>query len=279
LADLIFNGSAVVKEYTITIRNYPYHIRESGEGIPFIWLHGMFHSLDIELLFSVFDFQLLSGYTRLIKIELPGHGNSPHLSDPERLTWPELAADIRAIASSITTERYFAGGFSQGAGIATHLALDNPQLRGLIVMMLPGIWGRRQAVRKTYSKLVRQLEVGADKALLERLFKLVRYIPLTMGWQEETAGKINQLMLKMPPENIRTILEGAIRSDLPDPEDIRKIQVPLLMGAWKDDPNHPVEIPDEFYQLNLANEIFIMSSNFNVKPATFRLLSFIFTYL
>lgn len=268
-----------MNDYTITVRDYPYHIRETGEGIPLLWLHGMFHSLDSEDLFAVFDFNLLSDYLRVIRIELPGHGSSPLPHGPERLAWPSVADDIRMIARQITGRPYVAGGFSQGAGIAACMASGNPDMAGLAMMMLPKIWGQRPAIRKTYAKLVNQLEKPGDKKILERLFNLTRYVPEHMGWKEDTAARINSLMLGMSPEAIRMILTGAIMSDMPDPDILKNSGIPTLLGAWDQDPNHPYTVYEEAVGLCLATDHFELNRNFGIKPATFRLLSFIFTYL
>ena len=75
----------MVKQFTVRIHDYPYTIREEGDGVPFIWLHGMFHSLESESFFSVFDFGLLARYVRVIRIELPAHGNSPVRSEERRV--------------------------------------------------------------------------------------------------------------------------------------------------------------------------------------------------
>jgi len=265
-----------MKEYTITIRNYPYRIRESGEGTPFIWLHGMFYSPGIEDIFAIFDFELLSRFSRLIRIELPCHGISPLASDAGRLTWASIAADIREIAGSICQEKYFIGGFSQGAGISAHLTVDNPSVAGMVLAMLPRIWEQRPTIRRTYEKLASRLK--KDKTVLERLFRLTGYVPLNMGWKEAEAEKIYHLMLSLPAEAYRMILEGAIKSDMPDKDIMRNLELPLLLAGWDGDPNHTLETYTLVSNVKNPDDHFIMSNNLNVKPATFRLLSFIFTY-
>jgi pimeloyl-ACP methyl ester carboxylesterase len=239
----------------------------------------MFHSLDSEELFAVFDFKLLSDHLRVIRIELPAHGSSPLPSGPERLAWPSIAEDIRMLAGQITDQPYFAGGFSQGAGIIACMAAENRNMAGLVMMMLPKIWGMRPAIRKTYAKLATRLEKEGDKEILERLFNLTRYVPEHLEQNEETAAGINSLMLGMSPEAIRMILSGAIMSDMPDPEILKKSGIPSLLGAWDQDPNHPYSVYEELVRQSLATDHFEMNGSFGIKPATFRLLSFIFTYL
>jgi pimeloyl-ACP methyl ester carboxylesterase len=263
-------------EYTITIRNYPYRIRESGEGTPFIWLHGMFYSPAIEDIFAVFDFELLSRFSRLIRIELPCHGMSPLASDAGRLTWPSIAADIREIAASICPGNYFIGGFSQGAGISAHITVANPSVSGVVLAMLPRIWEQRPPLRRTYEKLA--VKLIKDKTVLERLFRLTGYAPSDMGWKKEAAEKIYQLMLSLTSEAYRMILEGAIKSDMPDKQVLRNLEKPVMLLGWDGDPNHTLDTCSAVSKVKTPDDFFIMNNHLNVKPATFRLLSFIFTY-
>ncbi len=236
----------------------------------------MFYSPGIEDIFAVFDFELLSRFCRLIRIELPCHGMSPLASDPGRLTWPSIAADIREIAGTICQEKYFIGGFSQGAGISAHLSVANPSVAGMVLAMLPRIWDQRPALRRTYEKLASRLT--RDKTVLERLFRLTGYVPSDMGWKEEEAEKIYQLMLRLPVEAYRMILEGAIKSDMPDKDILRNLELPLLLTGWDGDPNHTLETYILVGNAKKPDDHFIMNNTLNVKPATFRLLSFIFTY-
>jgi pimeloyl-ACP methyl ester carboxylesterase len=263
-------------EYTITIRNYPYRIRESGEGTPFIWLHGMFYSPAIEDIFAVFDFELLSRFSRLIRIELPCHGMSPLASDAGRLTWPSIAADIHEIAASICPGNYFIGGFSQGAGISAHITVANPSVSGVVLAMLPRIWEQRPPLRRTYEKLA--VKLIKDKTVLERLFRLTGYAPSDMGWKKEAAEKIYQLMLSLTSEAYRMILEGAIKSDMPDKQVLRNLEKPVMLLGWDGDPNHTLDTCSAVSKVKTPDDFFIMNNHLNVKPATFRLLSFIFTY-
>ncbi len=265
-----------MKEYIITIRDYPYRIRETGEGTPFIWLHGMFYSHGIEDIFAVFDFELLSKFSRLIRIELPCHGMSPLASDASRLTWPSIAVDISEIAACICPGNYFIGGFSQGAGISAHIATADPSVSGIVLAMLPRIWEQRPPVRRTYEKLATRL--SKDKTLLERLFRLTGYVPSDMGWKEEEAEKIYQLMIGLPAEAYRMILEGAIKSDMPDKEVMRNLEKPVMLMGWDGDPNHSLDTYSLVSKAKKPDDFFIMNNNLGVKPSTFRLLSFIFTY-
>jgi pimeloyl-ACP methyl ester carboxylesterase len=268
-----------MKEFTITVRDYPYRVWDKGTGITLIWLHGMFYSLEIENIFAVFDFDILTKHVRMIRIELPAHGYSPVPCTSDRLTWPSVAADVREIAAKVAAGCYFVGGFSQGAGIAAHIVQNNSDALGLIMAMVPKIWDERPVVRSTYRKLIAKIGRQNDKAVLERLFSLVRYAPLHMGWEEGKSKKICELMLGLPVEAYRIILEGAILSDLPEREIMGNTQLPAFLTGWKDDPNHPYVLLREIEKTMPETEFFPMDNKWHLKSTTFKLLAFIFTYM
>lgn len=268
-----------MKEYTVTIRNYPYRIREAGKGTPFIWLHGMFHSLEVEDIFAVFDFEELSKNIRLIRIELPAHGISPLPASTDRLTWESIAADIREIADTLGCDRYFMGGFSQGAGISTHVCLNNPKVIGLVTAMFPKIWDKRPIVRHTYSKLLSRLESQNGHIVLEKLFAISKYAPDQVSWNKKDAEKINQIMLKMTTGAAIMILNGAIQSDMPEKISAKNMGLPSLIVGWEDDTNHPIQSFLEAQIILQPEDYFLIDSRLNIKSATFRLLAFIFMYL
>jgi 3-oxoadipate enol-lactonase len=268
-----------VKEYTVTIRNYPYRIRETGKGTPFFWLHGMFYSLEVEDVFSVFDFEELSRYVRLIRVELPAHGISPLPASTDRLTWESIAADIREIADTLRCDRYFMGGFSQGACISAHVCINNPNVIGCVTAMLPKIWDERPIVRRTYTKLVRQLESDNGRIVLEKVFGITKYAPHRVGWNKNDAEKINEIMQYMTISAATIILKGAILSDMPEKNSLKNMGLPALVVGWDDDTNHPIQSFRDAQIILQPEDYFLIGNRLSIKSATFRLLAFILMYL
>jgi pimeloyl-ACP methyl ester carboxylesterase len=239
----------------------------------------MFHSIEVEDIFAVFDFELLSHYIRLVRIELPAHGLSKLPESVERHTWSSIGSDIREIAISLGFDRYFIGGFSQGAGISAHACINNPNVIGLVVSMLPKIWDERRSVRKTYAKLVRQLEMQNGRIVLERVFGLAKYAPDEVGWNKEDAEKINELMLQITTETAIMILNGAIKSDMPEKYLLKSFSLPALLVGWEGDSNHPCKSFQDAHKILQTVDYFLLDNRLHVKSATFRLLAFIFMYL
>lgn len=268
-------------EYTLDAAGYPYRIREEGSGFPVIWLHGMFHSLEVEEQFAVVDFSRLAARFRLIRIELPAHGKSPVAAGAARLTWPSLAGDLINLAEQLQLERFFIGGFSQGAAIATHVALQMPdRVAGLMLAMLPKIWDSRPEVRKTYSKVLGRLHDGNYRQVLSRLFALNKYPP-DFCVEEPTGMQqaIIQKMLDRPCEAFCQILEGAVESDFPGRAEVACLPLPAFMLAWENDANHPIESSLEVRAALSRAELTVLTEKEAFLNASGRLEAFIFNNL
>lgn len=246
------------KKYIQEINLYPYRIIEAGEGYPLLWIHGMFHSPAIEEIFSVVDFNQLSSSFRLIRVELPGHGNSPVIKNESRLSWINIGEDIKHLMEIIHGGDYAIGGFSQGAGIAAHVSVCDPKVRGLVLAMLPKVWQQRDSLRNTYRKLCRALDTPEKMMVLQRLFGQTKYPPEHFGWSEEISEKIAKLMLLPEPESFSRVLKGAILSDLPNGPEILSTGVPIIIAAWENDLNHPLSIYNEIKsKLNPVSAIYM----------------------
>ncbi len=48
---------------------------------------------------------------------------------------------------------------------------------------------------------------------------------------------------------VPTVLRGAGRSDLPEPESLRQVALPVLILAWQGDPAHPVTTAERLAEL------------------------------
>lgn len=250
------------KEYTLIVNHYPYRVLESGAGYPLIWIHGMFHSPAIEDKFSVVDFHQLSSAFRLIRIELPGHGKSPVIRDENRLTWSSLGEDIKQLVEVLHGGEYAIGGFSQGGGIAAHVSIRDPKVKGLIFAMLPMVWESRESLRNTYRKLCKALETQTGSKVLERLFSLTKYPPEQLGWSETLSSEISEQMLLPGPESYSYVLKGAILSDLPFESEILTSGRPIIAAAWENDLNHPISVYHEIRsRLNPVSSVLLQQKS------------------
>jgi pimeloyl-ACP methyl ester carboxylesterase len=103
------------------------HYREMGSGTPLLILHGLFGSGDNWRGLAK-DF---SGQARVLLVDLPNHGSSPHTDD---MHYEAMAAAVRELIEELGLGRLVLLGHSMGGKVAMALALSSPELvRGLVV--------------------------------------------------------------------------------------------------------------------------------------------------
>ena len=104
------------------------HYQEVGAGVPLVILHGLFGSGDNwRSLAKDFAEQ---AEARVILVDLPNHGSSPHTDD---MHYPRMAEEVHKLMSHLTLDSAFILGHSMGGKVAMTYALSQPQaVRGLI---------------------------------------------------------------------------------------------------------------------------------------------------
>lgn len=102
------------------------HYQEMGGGVPLVILHGLFGSGDNWRSLAK-DF---AEHSRVILVDLPNHGNSPHTDD---MRYPRMAEDLHRLTSELGLDSAFFLGHSMGGKVAMAYALTYPAaVRGLI---------------------------------------------------------------------------------------------------------------------------------------------------
>jgi 3-oxoadipate enol-lactonase len=176
---------------------------------------------------------------RLVRFDARGHGTSTAGADPanpEKYAWSELARDLLDLADDIegTPAPIDAIGASMGTGTLLHAAVQTPdRFRRLVLSAAPTAWRTRTAQAGMYEETARLIEreglnifasMLAARPLPPVFAHLVRY-PAALAVAEEL----------MP-----AVLRGAAQSDLPAPDALATLELPILLLAWEGDPVHPV---------------------------------------
>lgn len=113
---------------SFTNRGISFHYEERGEGIPFIFLHGLGNDCN----YTYENIDLWEG-VRLISLDQQGHGSSGF--DWEHMSFDSLADDVLALADYLGLGQFYLGGLSMGAGVAVNIAVRCPErLLGLILV-------------------------------------------------------------------------------------------------------------------------------------------------
>lgn len=148
-----------------------------GSGPPLAWLHGFTQTRSSARQFRT----ILAGHHEVLTLDLPGHGIAASVA----ASLPEIAA---LVLDALPAEPLVLGGYSFGARVALHVALNDPsRLRALIVLStsrgLADPHERQQRRERDEALADHLIEVGAetffDEWLAQPLFS-------TLGAHSET---------------------------------------------------------------------------------------------
>ena len=201
-------------------------------GRPVVQLHGLTSSRARD---RVLDLDLgrgLSG-TRLLRYDARGHGFSTGRAVPDDYRWPNLADDLlRLLDHWFPGERVHGVGPSMGTGTLLHAAVREPgRFSGLTLMVPPTAWATRVAKAAEYRAAATLIE---ERGLEEFLAAGEGAVPPpATALHPPTRPDVPEALL--PP-----LFRGAAASDLPALGEIARIDVPVTVLAWIDDPSHPV---------------------------------------
>ena len=214
-----------------------FHYRETGEGIPFVFQHGL--GGDANQTFGLFAPP--PGY-RLITMECRGHGETRPLGDEAKLSLAAFVDDLCALLDRLALPQVVIGGISMGAALALNMTLRSPErVRGLVLSRPAWLDQPLPPNSQQFhwiASLIRQhgpargLEVFKQSALYAEL--------------AQTAPDSAQSLCKQfeHPRAEETVIKlERIPNDAPnrDRSAWAAIGVPALVLANRQDPIHPFE--------------------------------------
>lgn len=206
-------------------------------GRPVVQLHGLTSSRARD---RVLDLDLgrgLSG-TRLLRYDARGHGFSTGRAVPDDYRWPNLADDLlRLLDHWFPGEQVHGVGPSMGTGTLLHAAVREPgRFSGLTLMVPPTAWATRIAKAAEYRAAATLIE---ERGLEEFLAAGEGAVapPATVE-HPPTRPDVPEALLP-------SLFRGAAASDLPALGEIARIDVPVTVLAWIDDPSHPVSTAED----------------------------------
>ncbi len=259
------------------IRGLNLNVRIVGEGPPFIWGHGMFHSIRVEDRFGLWD-----GFPtdiKLVRYDARGHGSSQASYKMQDYLWDHLALDMLAIGDAIGAQQFIAGGGSMGCATAIYAALRAPQRIRALVLHSPGTaWETRPAQARFYRRLVIPALLLGGRGLAE--------VANRVGGQSspdwllpERAVTIEATRIGMGAVRRRTLwalLRAAVANDLPPREEFRKLaNIPAIIVARVDDRIHPSSSAQELHRLLPRSELFLADGWEEYKSIPARLREFV----
>jgi len=115
--------------------------RSSGTGRPVVFVHGNSASS------ATWDHVLagpLGGRYRCLALDLPGHGASPALSDPDGYSLPGYAAVVAGFVDAVGARDAVVVGWSLGGHIALEAAAALSDAAGFVITGTPPVGGAEQ---------------------------------------------------------------------------------------------------------------------------------------
>ncbi len=244
------------------VNNVELNISVKGEGIPFVWAHGLMGSMSLDDSTGFFHSENIPDIAKLIRYDARGHGLSQGTLTPDDYRWSNLAKDMIGIADKLGLAQVIAGGQSMGSMTALYAALAAPERIKALVLATPStIWETRKAQSALYITSASIIEAKGVEALVE----LLRKRPLLPQWLLQAKPQENEKYLNnissMNKNILPHILRGSSISDLPPRNGFKAPKIPTLILAWPDDTTHPIETAKELKalmpkaQLLIANNI------------------------
>jgi pimeloyl-ACP methyl ester carboxylesterase len=199
--------------------NMYYEIYGDGD-IPLVLIHG--GGSTIETSFSTM-IPLLSGYGKLIAVELQAHGRTSDRDSPE--SFVQDADDVAWLLNHLKIDKANFLGFSNGGSTVMQIAIRHPDIINKIVV-ISGAYKRSGFIPGFFD--------GFEGATLDNM-----PAPLQVGFLKATPDKNRlQVMFDKDVERMKTF------KDWPD-DGLRSIKAPALIMAADHDvvtPAHMIEI-------------------------------------
>ncbi|MDJ0864550.1 MAG: alpha/beta hydrolase [Myxococcota bacterium] len=230
------------------VRGVDLALRDTGSGTPFLWGHGLLGSMEQEDDAALFDFGEMAAGRRLLRFDARGHGRSEATLAPDDYRWPSLARDLLGLADALGLDRAVLGGVSMGAATALHAALAaSGRAAALVLAGPPTAWSTRPRQARLY-----RVSAGMVGALGLAPFRGLAGLAGLGASNPTLAAMQRSVMRSLRRADARAVeaaLRGAARSDLPDPERLRRLEVPALILAWSGDRTHPVSTAERLAEL------------------------------
>lgn len=227
-----------------------YEVEGPDSGPLFVQMHGLTSSAWREHRAGLDVTGQLAGF-RVLRYDSRGHGSSTGRAVPEDYIWSQLADDLLELLDAVAPgEQVHTGGPSMGAATQIHAALKDPQrFASMSLLVPPTAWATRREQTDQYlrsAELVEDHGIGAFIRMGESMLPP----PALADRPRERVPAVSQELLP-------SILRGASLADLPTPEEIAQLEVPIQIMAWVDDHAHPVSTAEKLNSLHAESQLSI----------------------
>lgn len=245
-----------------------------GDGLPFIWSHGLISSMAYEEDLGLSVWRHLRGH-RIIRFDARGHGLSSASYNSADYEWSSLSLDLIELIQNVDKRGLIIGGASMGCGVSLQVAVTQSiNCRALVLVNPPAAWDARSSQAKIYYQISNLVREGGVEKLIDFIKSRTVpdiFHPIREKYLELKIKHLRKMDLKALPE----IYLGASLSDLPSENLIRRLSVPTIIFGWKDDLMHPVSTALILHDLILGSELYLAKDLNDVKDWSSILNSFI----
>jgi pimeloyl-ACP methyl ester carboxylesterase len=209
------------------------HYREYGDGSRVtVLLHGLLLSGRMH---APLARALAARGSRVVTLDLYGHGRSDRPADMSRYGMGLFARDVVALLDHLELDQAVVGGTSLGANTALEVASAAPErLRGMVLEM-PVLDNALLACAVAFTPLMVALTVG--EPLMKGLSRLAGLIP---GSRVPWAADVLLDTVRQSPAPSAAVLQGIVAGrTAPHRSERRTFTTPALVIGHRRDPVHP----------------------------------------
>lgn len=214
----------------------------SGEGPAIVFTHGLGGDLSLakDLLGD------MPGY-RLLFWDVRAHGETEPLGPEEKLDFPILANDLRALMDHAGIDQAIVGGISMGSGISAAFSIRWPERVQALVLVRPAwVDQRRPANLEWFIQLAQLMEAAGPGADMEVYRKLPEFEPFKDLELDPNDGFYYQLMKPKSYERRARHIHIPSSCPISSWKDTEVLTMPALVFENEQDPTHPCAFAEEW---------------------------------
>ncbi len=221
-----------------------FHYRESGNGVPFIFQHGL--GADVNQTFDLF--QPPPGF-RLITFECRGHGETRPLGPEEKISVETFTEDLRVFLDHLGIERAVIGGISMGAAIALRFALEHAErVLGLVLSRPAWLEGSRTDSLRVFSTLAEFIRKYGAWEGAQRYQETAAYQQVWRDSPDSAKSLLAQFAHPRAGETVAKLERIPAYVPAHTRAHWQGLRLPVLVLANRQDPVHPFEFGEVLAQ-------------------------------
>jgi pimeloyl-ACP methyl ester carboxylesterase len=222
-----------------------FHYREEGQGIPFVFQHGL--GGDLSQPFSVYR---PAAGIRLLGFDTRGHGQTHPPGDPSKLSIATLAEDVIAFLDHLAIDRAVIGGISLGSAVAVNVVLRFPErVLGLVLSRPAWIDGPLPANVHLYATIARLIRGSGPVEGLTQFRKTPEFQAMEQESPDCARSLVGQFEQSRAEECVARLERLPGDTPCAARDDYRKIHTPTRILGNRQDPIHPWTFAETLAQL------------------------------